>query len=374
MIKISDNFDSGNIRVIDSSNASDIKLEIKHDNESEFFQWFHFRVQAPKDTRLKLQITNAGKSAYTPGWENYKACASYDREEWFRVEETSFDGETLTIDFENDFNTVYFAYFAPYSHERHLDLLSLAQLDSRCELESLGETLDGRDMSLLKIGNGPKKVWMTARQHPGESMAEWFVEGFLQRLLDTNESLSIKALEMATFYVVPNMNPDGSVRGHLRTNAAGVNLNREWKDPSVEKSPEVFFVRGKMDEVGVDIFLDIHGDENLPYNFVAGSEGNLSYTNEIAELENTFKEAFLNASPDFQTNVGYPIDARGESNMTVATNAIGDRFNCMAYTLEMPFKDNIEMPCPIYGWSPKRSEALGRDILLPIHAVLKKIL
>ncbi len=373
MIKISDNFDSGNIRVVDCSNSNDIKLEIKNDNDSEFFQWFHFRVQAPKDTRLKLQIINAGKSAYTPGWEGYKACASYDREEWFRVDETSFDGETLTIDFENDFNTVYFAYFAPYSHERHLDLLSLAQLDSRCELESLGETLDGRDISLLKIGNGPKKVWMTARQHPGESMAEWFVEGFLERLFDSTDSLSTSLLEKATFYVVPNMNPDGSVRGHLRTNAAGINLNREWQAPSIEKSPEVFFVRGKMDEVGVDMFLDIHGDENLPYNFVAGSEGNLSYTKEIEELENTFKDSYLSVCPDFQTKFGYDIEAKGEANMTVATNAVGDRFNCLAYTLEMPFKDNADLPCSIYGWSPRRSQNLGRDILHPIYSVLKKL-
>lgn len=35
------------------------------------------------------------------------------------------------------------------------------------------------------------------------------------------------------------MNPDGSYRGHLRTNASGANLNREWKEPTLEKSPEV---------------------------------------------------------------------------------------------------------------------------------------
>lgn len=28
-------------------------------------------------------------------------------------------------------------------------------------------------------GKGKKRVWIIARQHPGESMAEWFVEGDL---------------------------------------------------------------------------------------------------------------------------------------------------------------------------------------------------
>ncbi len=38
---------------------------------------------------------------------------------------------------------------------------------------------------------------------------------------------------------MPNVNPDGSIRGHLRTNATGANLNREWQDPTLERSPEV---------------------------------------------------------------------------------------------------------------------------------------
>jgi murein tripeptide amidase MpaA len=373
MIKITDKFDSGNIRVIDSSNPLDIKLEIKKDHNSDFFQWFHFQVQTTPGTKLKLRIINAHESAYVPGWEDYKAVASYDREEWFRVESTSFDGKELVIEFTPKFNSTRFAYFTPYSNERHLSLIEKSQIDSKCELISLGETLDGREMSLLKIGNGSKKVWMTARQHPGESMAEWFVEGFLERLLNESESLSRKILEQATFYIVPNMNPDGSFRGHLRTNAVGVNLNREWQSPSLENSPEVYFVRKKMDETSVDIFLDIHGDENLPYNFVAGSEGNLSYTDNIKRLEDTFKEAFLEVSPDFQTKFGYEIDVKGEGNMTVATNAIGDRFNCLAYTLEMPFKDNNDLPCKTYGWSGDRSMALGRDILFPIFKVLREI-
>ena len=37
------------------------------------------------------------------------------------------------------------------------------------------------------------------------------------------------------------MNPDGSVLGNLRTNAAGANLNREWLQP-LERSPEVLAV------------------------------------------------------------------------------------------------------------------------------------
>jgi len=57
-------------------------------------------------------------------------------------------------------------------------------------------------------------------------------------------------LRRAVVYVVPHMNPDGAVRGHLRTNAEGANLNREWGEPSLDVSPEVFHTRNAMDATG----------------------------------------------------------------------------------------------------------------------------
>ena len=99
------------------------------------------------------------------------------------------------------------------------------------------------------------------------------MEGAVERLLDEADPVARRLREKATFHIVPNMNPDGSLRGHLRTNAAGVNLNREWHAPSLEKSPEVFHVRGEMDKTGVDFAMDIHGDEAIAANFLAGFEG-----------------------------------------------------------------------------------------------------
>ena len=245
-----------------------------------------------------------------------------------------------------------------------------------CQIDDLGNTIQGRDLNLLTIGNQAEsdlKVWVIARQHPGETMAEWFMEGFLARLLDPQDPTARTLLDKATFYVVPNMNPDGSFLGNLRTNAAGANLNREWLAPSVEKSPEVYYVREKMHETGVDLFLDIHGDESLPYNFVAGTEGVPTYNERIAQLENIFKTVFQAASPDFQDVHGYPKDAAGQANLSLATNYVGNTFQCLAYTLEMPFKDNHNLPDDDFGWNGQRSLRLGESILTPILAVCHQL-
>ena len=370
-MQITSNFDSGNIHVVDASSPSNIQLEIKKDHQSEYFQWFHFKLHNIERCEHVLHLTNAGQSAYVKGWENYQAVASYDRQEWFRVP-TTFDGKQLSITLTPEYDSVYFAYFCPYSYERHQDLLHSAQLNTHCQLDVLGQTLDGRDMSLLVVGEpsaDKKNIWLTARQHPGETMAEWFMEGFIDRLLDNDDGVARALLNKAVFYIVPNMNPDGSVRGHLRTNAVGVNLNREWQTPTLDKSPEVFLVREKMLEIGVDLFLDVHGDEALPYNFLAGGEGIPSYDARLKNLEDKFKAILLATTPEFQDDKGYEKDAPGQANLTLASNWVGEQFKCLAYTIEMPFKDNDLLPDPAVGWSDERSSLFGRDFLTAIYHV-----
>ena len=371
-LSISTAFDAGAINIVKLDDHRDIQLNIRPDNASEFAQWFHFRLQGAAGLPVTMRFLNAGESAYPKGWDGYRAVASYDRQHWFRVP-TSYDGKTMTVQVTPLAQSIYFAYFEPYSWERHLDLLGFAAEHENVEIEHLGKTLDGRDMDLLVIGEpaaGKKKVWLIARQHPGETMAEWFVEGFLERLLDAEDPVSRVLLDKCVFYVVPNMNPDGAVRGNLRTNAAGANLNREWAAPTAERSPEVFLVRKKMLETGIDLFLDAHGDEALPYNFVAGCEGNPGYTQRLESLENAFKAAWLVSSPDFQDAQGYERDKPGEANMTLATNWVGQQFDCLAYTIEMPFKDNANLPDEEYGWSGERSKKLGAGVLQPILAVV----
>lgn len=374
-MQITDQFDSGNINVIRANDPTDIVLSIKRDNQSDFFQWFHFRLVGEVNQRHTLTLTELSKSAYPEGWKGYHILASYDRHTWFRVNSEYVEDE-LKFSIELEHSHIYFAYFAPYSYERHLDLLATSQLSPVCEVKQLGRTVDGREMSLMVIGEPSAKknnIWITARQHPGETMAQWCAEGIIARLLDDEDAIGRSLLKQAVFYIVPNMNPDGSVRGHLRTNALGVNLNREWKTPSLEKSPEVFLVLNAMRELGVDMYLDLHGDEALPYNFVAGSEGIPGFSERLNTLANDFKASLLQTTPEFQDEYGYDADAPGKADLTIASNAVAQYFDCLAYTVEMPFKDNNNLPDPIFGWSAPRSHQFGEDLLVATHAVVANL-
>ena len=376
-LHVSTGFDSGAIEVVSLADHRDIQLRIRKDTAADFAQWFHFAVHGAAGLPLTLNFLNASECAYPKGWEGYSVAASYDRQNWFRID-SHYDGQVMTARITPQQQCVYFAYFEPYSFEQHLDLLGGASLSEHVTMQHLGATVQGRDMALLHITQALSttpteeklKVWLIARQHPGETMAEWFVEGFLERLLDGADSVSRVLLDRCVFYVVPNMNPDGAVLGNLRTNAAGANLNREWLEPSMERSPEVLLVRQKMLETGVDVFLDVHGDEGLPYNFCAGSEGTAGYSPHVADLESRFKSSWINHCPDFQDDYNYGMCEPGAANPTLATNWVAQQFACLAFTIEMPFKDNAKLPDPQVGWNGERSKRLGASVLLPLLAVL----
>ena len=359
---ISGNFDGGNIICLDSSDAANVRLNIRSDNGSAFYQWFYFRAVGERGKVCRFVIENAEGAAFKGGWKDYRACASYDRKDWFRVP-TRYENGELVIEHTPEHDATYYAYFAPYSMQRHADLIAGTQLDERVRASVPGQTLDGQDMDVLTIGAGKHPMWILARQHPGEIMAEWWMEGFLARLLDESDEVSTLLLEKCCFYIVPNMNPDGSKRGHLRTNACGANLNREWGVATMERSPEVLLIMQEMEKTGVDFCLDVHGDEALPYNFIAGAEGVPSFTARDRKWLDDFQESCKKYSPDFQTRHGYGLTPRGKANLTMCTNYIAETHRCLAMTLEMPFKDNADRPDECYGWSPARARQLGHDML-----------
>ena len=56
--------------------------------------------------------------------------------------------------------------------------------------------------------------------------------------------------------------------------------------------------------------------------------------------------------------------------MTTASSSVGEKFKCLAFTLEMPFKDTEDRPDAAQGWSPERSMILGASLLQPIGEAL----
>ena len=98
-----------------------------------------------------------------------------------------------------------------------------------------------------------------------------------------------------------------------------------------------------------------------------------NYTDKQAKNLADFLTAYETSSPDFQTKIGYPKSAPGTGNLTYCTNYTAHAYDCLAMTLEMPFKDNANLPDSDYGWSPDRAAKLGAAALDPMLAVVDQL-
>jgi len=136
-LSITSNFDAGAIEVLSCEQADNIRLRVRPDSHAEFAQWFYFRLSGARGERCVMTFENAAACAFAEGWRDYQAAASYDRVNWFRVP-TSYDGRVLTIDHTPEFDRIYYAYFEPYSEERHSEFLGAVQQMPQAALTELG--------------------------------------------------------------------------------------------------------------------------------------------------------------------------------------------------------------------------------------------
>lgn len=359
-VRVDTELEGGKIEVLDASDPQAIRLAIPPDaGNPRFRQWFCFALRGVRGVACDVALVNAADCTWATAFQGYDVCASYDGLSWFRVPARLEDG-ALRFALRPTRASVRFAYFAPYTTDRVASLVNRARRSRRGEVGILGFTPLGAPFPMLRFGRlddaGPS-VFVIAQQHPGEHMAGWFVEGLVDRLLHGDRAARA-VMATATVSIVACMNPDGVALGNHRTNASGLDLNRQWLEPD-ERAPEVAMVREAMRRRGVDLFLDVHGDEDIPHVFAQGTDGIPGRTERHAQLEARFFEAMLASTPDFQTEHGYGIDAPGEANLALAGNWVGQELDCLSLTLEMPFKDHAERPEPRHAWSPERSKALG---------------
>jgi len=375
-------FESGSIEVIDTSNQDNIQLALKKDNASCTKQWFYFALQTQIGIQVKLTINNAGCSTFSKGWPGYRVFASYDREDWFRVD-TQYDDGKLSFGLEAEEPTVYFSYFPPYDSERHQMLLTELWKTGKFDAEILAITPDDNQIELISTGSScmnSNNIWLIARQHPGETMAQWFAEGVLKKLADPEVQQQLQRHNIR-FYCIANMNPDGSKCGNHRTNALGTNLNRQWSEfgtGTMNEAPEALLVASRMQEIGVDALFDIHGDEEIPHNF-AMSDTDFSFGDafkrELLGLNSKFQIQYDYSN--YQSNCGAVVEGGiqssrccgSECNTTIsgkATDFVKNAFNKPAVLIEMSYKELANGDGEALSWGQLDCVKLGADSVVAV--------
>lgn len=118
----------------------------------------------------------------------------------------------------------------------------------------------------------------------------------------------------------------------------------------------------------------MHGDEALPYCFVAGFDGVPNLRQNRTELVRRYRHSLTELSPGFQEVHGYGADAPGEANMNRAINYIAGHFGAVTMIMETPFQDNHDLPrSDVGGFSTNRCGHLTRNSLDALLKIIDEI-
>lgn len=374
-MRIDTDFHAGNLDAVMPPREGRIVARIRKDPVLGSYQWFHFAIHADAPDATEIAIENAGAALVPKGWPDYEAFASTDGTTWARVPTRYADG-VLTIEHPRQAGTTFYAYFPPYRPQRHEALMRRCAADPHVTVSRLATLPEGDALELVEAGSTAAdalSVWIVARQHPGEVMASWWMEGFLEALLDRDDAAAVAVRARCRLHVVPNMNPDGSRLGLHRTNARGVNLNLAWADPSPDKAPAVHVVRERMDRTGIDFALDVHGDEELPYTFIANVDHVVPIAPRIDAVRSVFKAALERGDPLSRPNGGYVRPHTKAEPLSFCSPRIMTRYGAPALTVELPYKRVLRPDGSRVEYGPEGCVGNGRAALAALAASLDAI-
>lgn len=284
-LRFHSNFDSGNLFTAIRGNDKVYYLEMTPDTNSNTYpHWFHFAVTNTRQsekvvfriinyTKTKLRPAPAYRSKRLGGvWDRLssKDCSYFYNDDYLDSLDESIIPRAkgrftleFVFEFPEDQDTVYFATSPPYSYE-NLQKDSL-EWQIKCHNQKefcfrkklLCYTLTGRKLfyyEAYRAGQkvktaqikGQKIIMLVARLNPNESVTNYVLQGFMQRLFDfeaghRNEAGYLRQNYM--FVIIPMLNPDGVSVGNSISSFSGQSLSKTFSQPDRFIHPESYYTR-----------------------------------------------------------------------------------------------------------------------------------
>ena len=291
---------------------------------------WHFQIQAEPGDTLRLALANFhniynGRPSNPLRGDHLRVVVSEDGESWRSVPATLDADRRLLVELEMPKPSLYVASVAPYRLSDLDKLLSEIQDHPLVEVTTIGQTVEGRPLEIVRIGRpeAPHRVLIRARAHPWEPGGNWVVEGLIRGLL-SEDAANARYLERYAVYILPMANKDGVARGRTRFNVQGVDLNRGWDVPADSTlAPENTALEAWLDAMirqgrKPDLALELHNDKEGQLHFSPPPPGsdylaNMEYLETLLRAHTWFTEGSRVANTGSTFGAGlthrYGIDA-----------------------------------------------------------------
>ncbi|MCL6493930.1 MAG: hypothetical protein K6T54_04025 [Ignavibacterium sp.] len=149
-----------------------------------------------------------------------------------------------------------------FKHSDIVKLISNLKKNKIFEVNVAGKSVEGREIYLLSIGSGKKKIFLWSQMHGDEPTATMALFDIFNFFSDTINYQDIKRqiLSNTKIYFMPMVNPDGA-EVFNRRNALSIDLNR---DANRLQTPEAKTLMSVFDSLKADFGFNLH-DQNHRY-------------------------------------------------------------------------------------------------------------
>jgi hypothetical protein len=292
------------------------------------------------------------------------------------IEDQYFYSLSFSVTFPHDHDTVFLSYCYPFTYTFQRQCLAWMMrqplLNICMRRQPLCYTRSGHACELLTItefGASPEimrarpVVFLTARVHPGETVASWTLKGLMEFI--TSAAPEACALRrQLVFKIVPMLNPDGVINGNYRCSLTGCDLNRRWQQPDKQLHPTLYHVKRLVRALAAErqllLYCDFHGHSNLKDVVLYGCDD--------ADAKNKDKEVAVDSdsggSEDDEAPPSGATAAASTSTANTPVPASAASVPALKSSSPPPEEERFAPPLPLNGdWSWISSR--GRSRLFP---------
>ena len=264
------------------------RIGLKDDTNATTKDWFSFRVQQVPGRSLTFRLENL-VTASSAWLFRQPVVSTDDGQSWSRITDTGSDSTTFIFSYTVQSADDWVALSPAYSFARYLALIEELEADPAvAAVTEVGRTIGDNPLHHLEIRSQPvgtlPAVWAVARQHPGEPGGSYMMEGFLRWAVSSDPD-AVTLRSRAEIHAIPFLNADGVLAGNQRVNLAGLDLNRQWANPTLAESPSVYWAQD-----AITNFRDAGGQTRIMLDFHSAPKGrsNFFYYNQEASSSTPF--------------------------------------------------------------------------------------
>lgn len=145
-----------------------------------------------------------------------------------------------------------------FTHSDVQPLINRLKDNKDFSVNKVGESFEGRDISLISLGHGKRKIFLWSQMHGDEPTATAALFDIFKFFsADSHPDIKQKILNNVKIYFLPMVNPDGAEK-FQRRNIIGIDINR---DAARLQTPEALVLREVFDSLKAEFGFNLHDQD-----------------------------------------------------------------------------------------------------------------